>query len=58
MGISNTVAAVPGIAGNLITGLVLEWTGSWQLVFAMPCGLLLFGCAVFCLHAKGEIVLR
>lgn len=58
MGVSNTVAAVPGVIGNLVTGYILERTGSWQAVFSIPCGLLLFGSSVFVYFAKGEVVFR
>ena len=33
MGISNTIATVPGMVGNLLTGAILEATGNWGLVF-------------------------
>jgi nitrate/nitrite transporter NarK len=33
MGISNTIATVPGMIGNTLTGLILDETGQWGLVF-------------------------
>ena len=33
MGISNTIATVPGMVGNLLTGAILKATGNWGLVF-------------------------
>ena len=58
MGISNTVAALPGVFANLLTGYILDVTGSWSLVFLMPCVLLLIGCATFVTFARGDVVFR
>ena len=58
MGVSNTIAALPGVIGNLVTGYVLDSTGSWQVVFLIPCGLLLFGSTVFMCYAKAVVVFR
>ena len=33
MGITNTAGTIPGIVGVAVTGLILEYTGSWDLVF-------------------------
>ena len=33
MGITNTAGTIPGIIGVTITGMILEQTGSWALVF-------------------------
>ena len=35
MGISNTIATVPGMVGNALTGAILDATGNWSLVFFM-----------------------
>ena len=43
MGLSNTVATLPGIIGVYISGLLLEWTGSWALVFQAAAGVYIFG---------------
>ena len=45
-GISNTLATLPGVFGNLITGFMLELTGSWNMVF----GLFVF------LYLAGQVV--
>ena len=33
MGFSNTIATIPGIVGNILTGFILSSTGSWTVVF-------------------------
>ncbi len=33
MGISNTLATVPGMVGNTLTGWILDRTGNWSFVF-------------------------
>ena len=33
MGISNTIATIPGMVGNTLTGAILQATGSWSMVF-------------------------
>ena len=54
MGITNTAGTIPGIVGVAVTGLILEYTGSWDLVFQVTAGVTLFG-MVFYLHfASGE----
>lgn len=35
MGLSNTSGALAGVLANLVTGFLLDATGSWQLVFAV-----------------------
>ena len=33
MGLSNTIATIPGIVGNTVTGYILDLTNSWLAVF-------------------------
>ena len=47
MGISNTIATVPGIFGNIITGYVLKQTDSWNMVFDIAAVVSIFGGVVF-----------
>ena len=55
MGISNSVATIPGIAGNLITGQILAGReNDWDLVFGLAAGIYVFGAAVFVLFARAE----
>jgi len=43
MGITNTAGTVPGIIGVFVSGLILEWTGSWILVFQVAAAINVFG---------------
>jgi len=43
MGLSNTAATIPGIVGVYISGLILEATGFWALVFQTAAEVLAFG---------------
>lgn len=54
MGISNTAGTLPGIVGVYVTGLILELTGSWALVFQVTAGVALVGMVVYLLFASGE----
>ena len=54
MGITNTVATIPGIVGVAVTGLILQHTGSWDLVFQVTAGVTLFGMVFYLIFAKGE----
>ena len=54
MGISNTAGTLPGIIGVYVSGLILEQTGSWVLVFQIAGGLLAFGLVFYLLFASGE----
>jgi len=54
MGISNTIATIPGILGNTITGVILDKTDSWFLVFAIAACINFIGGIVFLIFAQGE----
>ncbi len=54
MGITNTAGTIPGIVGVYISGLILELTGSWALVFEVTAGVTLFGLVFYLLFASGE----
>ncbi len=54
MGITNTAGTIPGVVGVYVSGLILEWTGSWALVFQTAAGITLFGLVFFLLFASGE----
>jgi MFS transporter, ACS family, solute carrier family 17 (sodium-dependent inorganic phosphate cotransporter), other len=47
MGITNTAGTIPGIIGVFVSGLILELTGSWTLVFQVASGVTLFGLLFF-----------
>ena len=54
MGITNTAGTIPGIVGVYVSGLILEATGSWALVFQLTAGVTLFGLVFFLLFASGK----
>lgn len=54
MGITNTAGTIPGIIGVYVTGLILEATGSWALVFGVAAGVTLVGLVFFLLFASGR----
>jgi ACS family sodium-dependent inorganic phosphate cotransporter len=54
MGITNTAGTLPGIIGVYATGLILELTGSWVLVFQVAAGVTLFGLVFFLLFSSGS----
>ena len=54
MGMTNTAGTIPGIVGVFVSGLILQATGSWALVFQLAAGVTLFGLVFFLLFASGE----
>ena len=56
LGFSNTAGTIPGIIGVTLTGLILDATGSWNLVFLISAGIYVFGALVWLLFATGERV--
>lgn len=54
MGITNTAGTIPGIIGVYVTGVILEVTGSWALVFGVAAGVTLVGLIFFLLFASGR----
>jgi MFS family permease len=54
MGITNTAGTIPGIIGVFISGLILEMTGSWIIVFQVASGVTLFGLVFFLLFSRAE----
>ncbi|MEC7369555.1 MAG: ACS family MFS transporter [Pseudomonadota bacterium] len=54
MGITNTAGTIPGIVGVYISGLILHYTGSWDLVFQVTAGVTLFGMFFYLAFASGE----
>ena len=54
LGFSNTAGTLPGIIGVTLTGMILDATGSWQLVFLISAGIYVFGLIVWWLFATGE----
>jgi ACS family sodium-dependent inorganic phosphate cotransporter len=54
MGITNTAGTIPGIIGVFVSGLILELTGSWALVFQVTAGVTLFGLVFFLIFSSGK----
>ena len=54
LGITNTVATIPGVVGVALTGWLVETTGSYDSVFVMVACVNLVGVAVWLLFAKAE----
>ncbi len=47
MGISNSIATLPGIFGNLITGFILQKTQNWEMVFHIASIISVIGGLIF-----------
>jgi ACS family sodium-dependent inorganic phosphate cotransporter len=54
MGITNTAATIPGIIGVYVSGVILDTTGSWALVFDVAAGVALVGLLFYVIFARGE----
>ena len=54
LGITNTVATIPGVVGVALTGWLVETTGAYDSVFLMVAGVNLVGVVVWLLFASGE----
>jgi ACS family sodium-dependent inorganic phosphate cotransporter len=54
MGLSNTAGTLPGVIGVLISGWIVQTTGSWVLVFQLAAAVKILGLAFFLCFAKGE----
>ncbi len=54
MGLSNTAGTIPGVIGVTASGVILDATGSWALVFAVAAALYVAGLVVWLACASGE----
>jgi MFS family permease len=54
MGITNTAGTIPGIIGVYVSGLILELTGSWALVFQVAAGVTIVGLIFYLLFSSGR----
>lgn len=54
MGITNTAGTIPGIIGVYVSGVILDLTGSWALVFQVASGVTLFGLVFYLLFASSR----
>ena len=55
MGITNTAGTIPGIIGVYVSGLILQWTDSWILVFQVAAAFNLFGLLFYLVFARTEV---
>ena len=54
MGITNTIATIPGIMGVAITGVLVDLTGSFDSVFYLTSAILVFGGSFYLIFASAE----
>ena len=54
MGITNTVATIPGIVGVTVSGFILAWTGSWAAVFQTAAAVYVVGLIAFVMMATAK----
>jgi MFS family permease len=54
MGLSNTAGTIPGIIGVYVSGLILNYTQSWTLVFQVAAGIYLFGMVFYLIFASSK----
>jgi sugar phosphate permease len=57
LGFCNTIGTFSGIAANILTGKILEQTGSWKLIFWIPAVLNIIGSIVFLIFADIEPII-
>jgi len=56
MGITNTIGTIPGILAPVITGFIIQFSGSWDPVFYLAAAISAIGLLVWLLFASGEQV--
>lgn len=54
LGISNSIAAVPGVLANVLAGFWLDESGQWQQLFAVSVLMQTFGLMVYLCWARGD----
>ena len=54
MGLTNTAGTIPGMVGVYASGLILQATGSWAMVFQVAAAITLVGWLFFLAFARGE----
>jgi len=45
-----------GVIGNWLSGIILQETNSWPLVFGVMIGVYILGCVSFLICAKGDVL--
>lgn len=51
---TNTAGTIPGVIGVYVTGVILQVTGSWALVFGVAAGVTLVGLIFYLLFSSGK----
>ena len=54
MGITNMIAALPGLIGGVLTGIILDVTNSWDIVFYVVAGITFFGGIFYLIFASTD----
>ena len=54
MGLTNTAGTIPGIIGVFVSGLILEMTGSWIIVFQVAAAINVFALVFYLIFARTE----
>lgn len=54
VGVASTFGMIAGILGNAISGLVLEITNSWTLIFYIAASLIIMGGLIYLLYASDQ----
>ena len=54
VGVASTFGMVAGILGNAVSGLVLEITNSWTLIFYIAASLIVMGGLIYLLYASDQ----
>lgn len=57
LGVTNTAGTIPGIVGVLVSGALVDSTGSWASAFILAAVIYLIGAVVWLLFSTGERVL-
>lgn len=58
MGITNTAGTIPGIVGIILTGWLVDTTGTYAAAFALCAGINLFGAIVWGLFASAKPIIE
>ena len=54
VGVASTFGMIAGILGNAVSGLVLEITNSWSLIFNIAASLIVMGGLIYLLYASDQ----
>jgi ACS family sodium-dependent inorganic phosphate cotransporter len=57
MGLTNTAGTIPGIIGVSVSGMILQATDSWAIVFQVAAAVTIFGVAFFIAFARAETLI-